>query len=387
MRIAGFIRLMPVHRGVGGMQGHAQNLYRGLAKRGHDVHVFTTSFPGKTSEIEENVTIHYLEGCKPAEYSSEYRRLAESKLIELHKEKPFNIIHSESSAAQQLCKGILPIVATWHGLNYCSTQSKINQEYASGAKLQLNWRDTFISLAKEIKDLEKYDHHIAISHQALKDLHEVYRLPSEKTTLVFNGFDTTQFKPDSILRDKIRNELKIPLHSFVLGVAGRLTVDKGHRFLIQALPSFLIKYPRLKLIIIGNSGIENEYKTLRHPNILFLGAKKYEEMPAYYNAMDIFLNPTYRYLGLDMTMQEALLCGTPVIATDTGSIKESLVINEKFGCTHELANREQLYKCIETCMSRQDFNRNSISTHVRAFSSQEAMCSKMEEVFVKLSRD
>jgi glycosyltransferase involved in cell wall biosynthesis len=391
MKIAGFIRLMPAHRGVGGMQGHAQNLYRGLAKRGHTVHVFTTACPGKPHiEEDQGVFVHYLEGTRPAEYSSEYRNLSKQACLELHKQLSFDVIHSESSAAFQLCRGEIPVVATWHGINYCGFQSRLNQDYATNMlhKQPLSyWRDAVTGITKELKELERYDHHVAISHQALDDLVSVYRLPKESISLVFNGFDTTQFQPNKKLGEEIRSTLRIPLSSFVLGVAGRLTVDKGHRFLIKILPDLLVKYPRLRLLIVGGSGIEREYLALQHPSIIYVGPKAYREMPAYYNAMNILLNPTFRYLGLDMTMQEALLCGIPVIATDTGSIKKSLIPDERFGYTHPLMDQSEFNRTFELAYNRTDFDPIAISQHVRAFSSLDAMCKGMEAVFESLIGD
>jgi hypothetical protein len=75
MRIAGFIRLMPKHRGVGGMQGHALTLYSGLAERGHDVHVYTTAH--SDCEVERHpsgMIIYYIKGTRPAQvrYSLSY---------------------------------------------------------------------------------------------------------------------------------------------------------------------------------------------------------------------------------------------------------------------------------------------------------------------------
>jgi glycosyltransferase involved in cell wall biosynthesis len=388
MRIACFVRLLPAHRGVGGMQGHAQNLYRGLAKRGHEISVFTTSCPQKSViENDNGVLVHYLPNCTPAEYSSEYRALSKQACLAQHQEKPFDIIHSESSAALQMCEQKIPVVATWHGLSYCGFRSKVNQEIASSALHKQSgtfWQEAIVGITKEFKDLEKYDHHVAISHQAYDDLLSIYRIPKEKATLVFNGFDTDLFYPDPKAGEVIRHSLKIPTSSYVMGVAGRLTVDKGHRFLIRTLPILLNKYPRLRLLIVGGSGVESEYLQLKHPSIIYVGAKSYKEMPAFYNAMNVFLNPTYRYLGLDMTMQEAMLCGVPVIATDTGSIKKSLIVNEKFGYTHPLANRDDFSRCIEKISYRTDFDAKSISEYVKKFSSQEAMCSGMEKVFNKV---
>lgn len=382
MRIAGFVRLLPIHRGVGGMQGHAQNLYRGLAEAGHDVHVFTSSHPKKKEEeIEHKVKIHYLKGTPSAVYSSEYFTKSKEKFDRLHKNTPFDVIHSESSAARRLCNGSVPVCATWHGMAYCGLRSKMNEIFTQN-KIPSNefLNRGFEGVAKEARDFAKYDHHVAISHQAYDDLLNVYQIPKEQASLVFNGFDSIQFKPDKNKGALLRKQVGIPGNAHVFGCGGRLTVDKGHRVLIRAIPELLRKYPKAYVLVVGTGPIEVEYKRLKHPHVVFIGAKPYEEMPAVFNAMNVYINPTLRYLGLDMTMQEAMLCGVPVVASDTGSIKRSLVPNDTYGFTHEVGDVKSLLSSVLNSVKKR-YEPNAISSFVRQFSTIDVMVKGMEQVF------
>lgn len=382
MRIAGFIRLLPVHRGVGGMQGHAQNLYRGLAKAGHDVHVFTTSHPQKPErEVEHGVTIHYIKGTPPSVYSTEYFDGSKKEFLRLHKKKPFDIVHSESSSARRLCNGPVPVCATWHGMAYCGFRSKLNEEYARGVVPSNQFfNNGFESVLKEAHEFAKYDMHVAISHQAYDDLHSMYRIPKEQIALVFNGFDGSQFKVDKTMREEGRRRYGLNPKGYVYGAGGRISVDKGHRILIRALPDLFKKHSNVQLLVVGTGQIEGEYKKLRHPQIRFIGPKKYDEMPYVYNAIDCFINPTLRYLGLDMTMQEAMLCGCPVVASDTGSIGRSLLPESKYGLLHTVGSPRDLLKQL-VAVKQKEFNRETISEFVRGFSTIDTMVSGMEEAF------
>src|SRR5688572_14637133 len=112
---------------MGGMQLRAFDLYTGLAARGHEIHVLTTSHPERPlHDVENGIHVHYLPGCEPTIYSDEYFALAKSKLLELEKDRPFDVIHSDSSAARFEIGGRLPVVGTWHGFIYCSYRTAEN---------------------------------------------------------------------------------------------------------------------------------------------------------------------------------------------------------------------------------------------------------------------
>ncbi|KAL6202979.1 hypothetical protein ACLB2K_026683 [Fragaria x ananassa] len=49
------------------------------------------------------------------------------------------------------------------------------------------------------------------------------------------------------------------------------------------------------------------------------------KLQAFYNAIDVFVNPTLRPQGLDLTLMEAMMSGKPVMASRFRSIlKEAL---------------------------------------------------------------
>ncbi|KAL6180384.1 hypothetical protein ACLB2K_047047 [Fragaria x ananassa] len=54
-------------------------------------------------------------------------------------------------------------------------------------------------------------------------------------------------------------------------------------------------------------------------------------LQAFYNAIDVFVNPTLRLQGLDLTLMEAMMSGKPVMASRFCSIKGSIVVDDEFG--------------------------------------------------------
>lgn len=384
MRIAGFIRLWPTHRGVGGMQGHAQNLYRGLAQRGHDVEVFTTRHPDLPNYVEEEgVKIHYVEGCKPAVYTDAYFRVVRNKFRERHSAKPFDVIHSESQAAKLLLNEGVPVCAQWHGMGFCNFRNRVNDAMVRGKlnKMVSTFHKGFASIVREVFDFQKYHYHIAISHQAHQDLQDIYKIPKDRLFLVFNGFDTRRFKINEAAGLEIRKRLRIPENAFVIGCGGRLTPEKGHPILMQVAQKFVRRFHDTYFLVLGSGPYLENYKRLKSPKIVTTGPIPYEEMGNYYNAMDVFANPTQTYSGLDMVMQEAMLCGLPVVATDSGSIKKSLLPSTEYGYTFELGNSGDLFNKLAQIKTENTKAKGEAAyKFVRKFCTLDTMCKGVERV-------
>lgn len=376
MRIAGFIRQWPTHGKVGGMENHAFSLYTGLAARGHDVHVFTTCHPIRPpTAAESGVTVHYIENCVSGRYSTQYFDFSADLLRSLHWERPFDVVHSESSAARRLCGGPLPVVATWHGLAYCGWRTKVAESGQSAEDLPIPER-----VRSEIPEIEKYDLSVAVTHLACEDLLRVYGLPPERVRLVLNGMDTGLFRESSELRARCRGQLGIPQDALVIGAAGRLTHDKGHPDLQAILPELLAKHPTLYCLVVGEGGEETAYRRLAHDRIVLAGPQPHSAMPAYFNAMDMLINPTRRYHGLDLVMAEAMLCGVPVVASDAGSVRRTLLGDGRPGAIVPVRDRAALARSIET-LATADLRAmgHDAATWARANLSTERMVLEMEQ--------
>lgn len=386
MRIVGFVRIWPTHHPVGGMQIHARNLYRGLAARGHDVHVLTTAHPAGFNGCSEEhgIKVHYLSDCPAALYSEQYFHLAAQTLRAIDSETPVDIIHSESSCANRELLGKWPIVATWHGLEYCTLRTILNVAQARADNNRAAVLDAIPShaagLLREIGILRQYDQSIAISHQAYRDLSVVYQIPSIQRLLVFNGFDISHFRRDAGLRLETRRRYNIPTDIIVVGVAGRLVEDKGHLRLLSILPSLCLEDKKLLFLVVGDGPASRAYEQLQLDNVRYVGPITYEDMPAMYNAFDLLLNPTFRYGGLDMTIQEAMLCGVPVLATDVGSIKTSLLPFWRYGTTFSLCDEKDMIRKLRILTNRRDLKQlgTAASEYARQRFSLDQMCSGTE---------
>lgn len=116
--------------------------------------------------------------------------------------------------------------------------------------------------------------------------------------------------------------------------AGRISPLKGQDQLIEALPPIIQDYPNLLCIFAGqlgsDSGLENTNDFLKTietrvqaqgltNNVLFVGEIDY--LPSLLRRADLYVH-TSRMESFCRAVAEALVCGTPVVAFDSGAVPE-----------------------------------------------------------------
>jgi len=117
---------------------------------------------------------------------------------------------------------------------------------------------------------------------------------------------------------------------YTIGIVARLSEEKRHVDLIDAMPEILKKFPKLKLLIVGAGPLEYQIKkNVKQLNLIdsinFTGHKKnvFEEL----NKMNLFVLPS-RSEGLGIAIIEAMVMGLPVVATHVGGIPEVVIDGE-----------------------------------------------------------
>lgn len=137
-----------------------------------------------------------------------------------------------------------------------------------------------------------------------------------------NGVDKDLFFSYQDTR-KIETDLGISNEDKVLLSVSRLEKWKGVDRTISALPSLLKKFPKVRLLIIGEGA---ERKTLEslveklhlQENVNFLGAIEHVRLPAYYQMADIFVS-MYDLSNVGNPLFEAMLSGKCIVTFDIGA--------------------------------------------------------------------
>jgi len=140
------------------------------------------------------------------------------------------------------------------------------------------------------------------------------------------GVDTVRFSLDAQpLAFGFEND------QLVIGYTGRLESCKGIEYLLQAVALLGELKQRVSVLIAGTGSDEASIRTLCADlgiasKVKFLGELPAEQMPGFYTACNVIVIPsvttaTWRE-QFGRVAIEAMACGVPVIATDSGSLPE-----------------------------------------------------------------
>jgi glycosyltransferase involved in cell wall biosynthesis len=166
------------------------------------------------------------------------------------------------------------------------------------------------------------DHLVVVSNAIDEKVVEEGRAGAPRS-LVYNGVDLERYdhqEPCCTLREEYDMEPGAP----IVGVVGRLELEKGHPTLLEAWPLVLEQQPGAYLMIVGEGsrldalrGIAHEQGIERH--VIFTGRR--DDIPAITAAFDVAVLPSYRE-AQGLTILEAMALSRPVVASNVGGIPE-----------------------------------------------------------------
>ena len=136
----------------------------------------------------------------------------------------------------------------------------------------------------------------------------------------------------------------------IVGVyVGLISESKGMAELAVASERLLAKYPRFRLVCVGDGPamhrlIALQDQTVREDAVELVGQVAPEEVPAYLQASDFMVFPSHSE-GMPQAVIEAMNCGLPVVATKVGGTPEA-VLDGETGLLVEAKDVTQLHKAM-----------------------------------------
>ena len=191
------------------------------------------------------------------------------------------------------------------------------------------------------------DRYIAVSHAIARYLVEEKRLPEKKITVIHNGCDLERFNPGHVAPAGLRSSLGFGEADPVLVVLARLEPQKGHRFLLEALPVVRSEFPHVRLVCAGEgelrSELECQVRSLGvEESVRFVGFQSHTED---WLALAEFTVLPSLYEGLPVVAVESLAAGKPMVATAVDGTPE-IVLDGKTGLTVPAADPRRLAEAI-----------------------------------------
>jgi len=230
------------------------------------------------------------------------------------KERP-HVVHTHTSKAGALGRvaarlaGVPVVVHTFHG--------HVFQGYFSRpvAAFAVYFERMFTRITDRV---------LTISRQLEREIAEDYRVASgEKLSCVALGLDL-----DACARHasgRLHKELGLPPDTPIVGTAGRLTLIKNHKLLLDVFAH--LSLDRAHLVIAGDGSLRNvlQEEAARlgiAGRVHFLGWR--DDLPDLYPDMSLFVLTSYNE-GTPVAAIEAIACGVPVLATNVGGMADMII--------------------------------------------------------------
>jgi len=240
------------------------------------------------------------------------------RLTDVVRDLRADLLHTHGAKAD--CYGLLaarklklPVVATLHLWSHTPFVVRL-----------YDWVDAVV--------LRFFDSVVGVS-QAIADEMAQKRIPRRLIRVIRNGVDLEGLAfPVKGARLETRRELGIEKRSPVVGVVGRLTPEKGHRFFLEAAREILQSIPEAVFVIVGGGHLEEKLRA--HAGALGItGAVRFvgfrQDVLRFYEAFDVLVSSSLRE-GTPMVLLEAMAMAKPVIATGVGGVPE-LVRHDETG--------------------------------------------------------
>ncbi len=343
---------------TGGLAVHCYYLTRGLAAQGTDITFFMPRSKGTENASVPWATIVPIplalrQGIVAGAYASAavdlpapfwgglfesiaaYQRAVVREVARRHAQKPFDLIHCHDwmtiLAGLELSQHLdLPLVVTVH-----STEN----DRTGG-----NPWDWILDVEK--RGVRGADRVIAVSKRTREQLIQALGADAERVKVVYNAIDASRF---STTRSK--EALGWPAESFIVLYHGRLSVQKGVEFFLQAAKLVAEREPRAHFVISGKGELLPHLVNLAFDlgladRVTFTGYLPDDSLPALYAMSNVFVLPSVSE-PFGITVLEAAAAGTPVILSKSAGASEVLhhALRVDFWDTHEMAN--QLLTLIE----------------------------------------
>lgn len=322
-----------------GIGSFMEPIAKGIAARGHEVHLVAPWHPAITrGKVEDGVFFHFFHYAPVASlnvfgYASALRAdtqlraaaiamtpvaLAAGtfKAWRVAAKRSATIVHGHwvvpGGAIAAHAGGRLPLVVSVHG-----------------SDVYLAERSRFVGRVAH-RTFEHARHITACSDDLRRRSIALGANPARTETVPY-GVDSARFAPSPDARAQVRQALGIGDAPMVFS-AGRLVSKKGFEFLVDAAARLAKATPALRVVIAGDGDLREALASRTASTaapVTWLGAQTQSEISRLMAAADVIAVPSIRddagnVDGLPNFALEAMASATPVVATTAGGLAQAI---------------------------------------------------------------
>ena len=344
----------------GGSGVVATELGKSLAQKGHTIHFITYNRPIRLDLFSENIFYHQVRTKDyPLFDFVPYESALASTMVDIARYHDLDLFHvhyavphaSVAYLARQILQGYgkyIPIITTLHGTDI--TLVGRNQSYEPVVRFSIEQSDAVTAVSHFLKQAT-YD-----NFEIGKDIQVIYNFVDGKR---FHRQNKEHFK-----QMIAREGEKLIVHTSNFRKVKRVgDVVEIFAQVIKELPS--------KLLMVGDGPERRKAEELGREldifeDIVFLGSQ--DSVEEIYSIADLFLLPSESE-SFGLAALEAMACGVPVVASNTGGIPE-MVVDGETGFTSEVGNTDKMAQDALFLLNNetrwQEFSKNAL-THASKF--------------------
>jgi glycosyltransferase involved in cell wall biosynthesis len=300
------------------------------------------------------------------------------KLITQH---DVDIVHVRSRApawsAYWACKAMrTPFVTTVHAA-YKGNQNRVKR-----------WYNSVMTRGTRV---------IAISNFIGDYVREFFDVDPRNLITIPRSVDLEKFQPELVTAERAMNlakQWRAPDGVPLILMPGRVSRIKGHQVLIDALEK--LGRRDIFCIMVGPNQGRNEFQeeleaSIEEKNLsgIVRIVDNCTDMPAAYYLSSIVVAPSIIPEGFGRTPIEAQAMGRPVIASDYGGFKET-VIHKQTGWLFPVGDADSLAESLRQALAMNDEQRADLATrsiaHVSDNFTKDKMCNATMEVYADILR-
>lgn len=301
------------------------------------------------------------------------------RLIRKHK---VDIVHARSRApawsAWSACKNM-------HNVHFVTT---VHAPYNVGGKTKSRYNSV----------MTKGERVIAISETVADYLRTHYTFDHSLIRIIPRGIALEKFHPTAVTPDRLitlAREWRLPDGANIVMMPGRITRWKGHHVLIEAIS--LLQRNDVFCLMIGSDQGRSEYREELERSIEAknLGGRvrivdHCQDMPAAYMLSTVVVSASTDPEGFGRVPVEAQAMGRPVIATNHGGARETIIPGQT-GWLVEPGNAAVLAHAIDEALSLHPTQRALLATramgHIADHFTRELMADRTLNVYAELIKN